>query len=71
MSTGELEIEGASALLAKAWADSGTELLDIARAGEVVLSTARRWVTGQSCPSADQWVAALDACGYDIVLRPR
>jgi DNA-binding transcriptional regulator YdaS (Cro superfamily) len=62
--------EGAVATLRWAMEEAGVGQNAVARAIGVSSGTVSFWMTGRFRPTADSWLAALRACGYEVVVQP-
>lgn len=62
--------EGAVATLRWAMEQAGVGQNAVAKAIGVSSGTVSFWMTGRFRPTADSWLAALQACGYEVVVQP-
>lgn len=64
------ELDGPNALLRWAMMQADVRHIDIAKACNVTVGTVANWVHDRTPPGSEQLFAALQACGFCIVLEP-
>lgn len=62
--------EGAIETLRRAMEQAGVSQNAVAKAIGVSSGAVSYWMTERFRPNADAWLAALRACGYEVVVQP-
>lgn len=64
------ELDGPNAMLRWAMEQADVRQIEIAKACNVTVGTVANWVHNRTPPGSEQLFAALQACGFSIVLEP-
>jgi transcriptional regulator with XRE-family HTH domain len=66
-----IEIDGPGAMIRWAREQAGMSQTDLGAVMHIAHQQVGRWERGMNVPTADTFIEALQACGYDVVLEPR
>lgn len=66
-----LELDGPAGMIRWAREQAGLSQTDLGELMNISRVQINRWECGVYCPTADSFIEAIQACGFDVVLQPK